>query len=104
MTKPRGTTAERGYGSTHQAVRASWEPTVKAGRARCTETICLMRTRAIRPDEPWDLAHNRTRTGYLGPAHARCNRAEAGRRGTRAGRRQPRPVGSSYAIRTVPPS
>lgn len=41
-----------------------------------------MPTRWIQPGTPWDLAHDRSRPGfYLGPAHAKCNRAEGARWG-----------------------
>lgn len=74
-----GTTTERGYGSTHQKERARLAPTVKAGHAQCAEYVCLMPTRWIRPGTPWDLAHDRVTGQWLGPAHRRCNRAEAAR-------------------------
>ena len=77
------------YDRRHQAARASWEPAVNTGRARCTEPVCLMPTREIMPGTPWDLAHDREHGGYHGPAHARCNRAEGARYGNRR-RTEPR--------------
>jgi hypothetical protein len=67
------------YGWEHQKVRASWAPIVNAGDAWCSEPVCLMRDRWIRPGSPWDLAHDRDTGGYRGPAHARCNRSEGSR-------------------------
>lgn len=89
------TTTERGYGHAHQLEREAHRPTVDAGEADCHEIICLEqldgRGRWIPPDTPWDLAHNRDTGTYLGPAHARCNRAEAARyRNTRAADRADR--------------
>lgn len=102
MTKARGTTTERGYGGDHQAARRAWEPTVDRGQAHCREPICLMPNRWIKPGTPWDLAHDRAHPGhYLGPAHARCNRAEGARHGNRARAarsRVPQRVGTSYTI------
>ena len=73
---------------THRNTRAALKPTVDAGHAHCTEIICLEerdgRTRWIQPGTRWDLAHDRTQAGaYLGPAHARCNRAEGARHGNK---------------------
>jgi hypothetical protein len=75
------TTAERGYGAEHQAERKRLAPTVQAGRAYCTEPICLMDDRWIEPGTPWDLAHDRDAGPgrYHGPAHRRCNRSEGAR-------------------------
>ncbi len=67
------------YGGPHQRTRAALTPTINAGDGYCTELICLMPTRWIQPGTPWDLAHTRPGPGYLGPAHASCNRAEGAR-------------------------
>lgn len=81
--RTRGTTTERGYGAAHQAERERHRPTVDAGRAYCAELRCLVAedtgSRWIAPGAPWDLAHDRPTGTYLGPAHRRCNRAEAAR-------------------------
>lgn len=77
------TTTERGYGVDHQRERRHHEPRVNRGEAECNELVCLEvrdgRSRWIMPGTAWDLAHDRANGGYLGPAHARCNRAEAAR-------------------------
>jgi hypothetical protein len=75
------------YGGKHQARRKQDAPLVDSGQAYCAEIICLYEqetgnpeSRLIEPGSPWDEAHDRQRPGhYLGPAHARCNRAEGGR-------------------------
>lgn len=70
------------YGRSHRKVRAALAPDVEAGKAWCCERICLYRSRWIKPGTPWDLAHDRRFPGaYLGPAHAKCNRAEGARFG-----------------------
>ena len=71
----RGTTAERGYGSQHQAERQRWLPLVKAGRVNCWR--CGER---IEPGDEFDLGHDDyDRRITRGPEHARrCNRAAAG--------------------------
>lgn len=67
----RPSSARRGYGATHQRIRARWAPQVAAGGvkcARCDEMII--------PGELWDLGHDdNDRSRYTGPEHARCNRA-----------------------------
>lgn len=78
MPKPGGTTA-RGYGRAHQVEKDKHRPTVDSGQALCTEPICLMPDRWIKPGTAWDLSHDRLNGGYLGPSHATCNRAEGGR-------------------------
>ena len=72
----RSTTANRGYGSRHQALRAKLAPRAAAGLTRCARC-----GKPIRPEEPWDLGHDDfDRTRYTGPEHARCNRATTGRK------------------------
>ena len=85
-----GTTAE-GYGYPHQRVRAQYAPLVAEGRAFCCETVCVMPTRWIKPGSEWHLAHNEDRSGYKGPAHAKCNLAERNRRVARTRKRRERP-------------
>ena len=78
------------YDHKHRTERDKWRPTVNTGQAHCQEIICLMPSRWIQPGTPWDLAHDRTNGGYLGPAHARCNRAEGGREKHRRKHRTPK--------------
>lgn len=67
------TTAERGYGHAHQALRERWRPRVEAGEVACCLPFCG--GALIVPGEAWDLAHHPAdRSVTLGPAHARCNR------------------------------
>ena len=69
--KRRGTTAQRGYGYGHQKMRRKYASLVASGLALCTRCGEL-----IEAGTPWDLDHSDyDRTRYLGPSHARCNRA-----------------------------
>jgi hypothetical protein len=68
----------RGYGYHHQMVRKSWTKAVEAGSVLCARCGHL-----IKPGTPWDLDHaddDPTRTKYLGPSHAKCNRGWPHRR------------------------
>lgn len=71
------------YRHAHQLERQRWAPIVAVGNAQCAELRCLMKTRWIAPGTRWDLAHDRANGGYLGPAHARCNRSEGAAHGNR---------------------
>lgn len=74
-------TTDRGYGNPHQRERDRWRPKVDAGLVDCHAKRCFEPTRAILPGQPWDLGHTEDRTGWTGPEHVPCNRAEGGRRG-----------------------
>jgi hypothetical protein len=76
-----GSTTDRGYGTEHQLERERWTPIVEAGQAECAAVVCLEPTRAIAPGSDWHLDHDDDRTGYRGPAHARCNTSAGGRNG-----------------------
>lgn len=90
------TTSQRGYGTPHQQARKRYAAIVAGGHAACSEAVCLRRSRRISPDEPWDLAHTRDRTRYLGPAHPECNRSEGGKRRWSGSRTAS--SGTSYSI------
>ncbi|BEL07841.1 hypothetical protein Q0Z83_060320 [Actinoplanes sichuanensis] len=77
----KATTSERGYGARHQQLREQWEPKVRAGLVDCHAAQCVEPGRRIEPGSDWDLGHTPDRTRWTGPEHARCNRAEGGRRG-----------------------
>ena len=79
--RPPASASARGYGQSHVAQRAQLAPIVAAGKAMCAELVCLMPSRRIDPDAPWDLAHTEDRSGWRGPAHRACNANEASRRG-----------------------
>lgn len=72
----KGTTTEKGYGSSHQRLRARWTPKVKAGLVDCARCH-----QPINPDQPWQLGHTDDRTGYQGPEHTHCNLSAGGRKG-----------------------
>lgn len=87
MPRP-GTTTARGYGTTHQRLRADLEPHVRAGLATCAKCH-----QPIHPHQPWDLGHTDDRTTWTGPEHAHCNRAHGN---TLRGRPTPPPPGNAY--------
>lgn len=77
MSKPQYRTRE------YRDAKAALRPVVEAGRAYCAELVCVLPDRWIAPGSPWALAHDhRDPSGeaLLGPAHRRCNLAEAARR------------------------
>ncbi len=79
------TAAERGYDAEYHRIRRAWAQVVAEGQAFCSERVCLYASRWIAPGASWHLAHSPDRTMILGPAHARCNLSEAGRRGNPRG-------------------
>ncbi|OYO16623.1 hypothetical protein CGZ93_17845 [Enemella dayhoffiae] len=79
MPRP-GSTTDRGYGSTHQLLKADWQRRIDAGtRVLCHATTCLHPGQPI-TGRAWDLGHTPDRTSYTGPEHQDCNRADGGRR------------------------
>lgn len=50
----------------------------------CQQPVCMEPSRAIAPTDKADVAHDDSGDHILGPAHARCNRADGGRRRHRA--------------------
>ena len=80
VERARGSRQQRGYDATHEAERKRLAPIVAAGQVSCARCGLL-----IEPGAAWDLDHLPDRSGYLGPAHQRCNRAAASN-GRRIGR------------------
>lgn len=75
-----GTTKQRGYGWSHEKLRAKLKPQVEAGRAACWR--CRL---PIQRGQAWDLGHDDLdRTRYRGPEHALAADCPAG--GNRATR------------------
>lgn len=71
----RGSREQRGYGHSHRKARAALVADVQRGAVTCV--LCGL---AIQPDEPWHLDHTPDRNDYRGPAHAKCNTSDGGKR------------------------
>jgi hypothetical protein len=87
-----GTTKQRGYSGQHPRLRKQWQPLVDAGLVSCHALICLKEGRRIQPGEPWDLGHTPDRTGWTGPEHQECNRADGTRRKNSRYRQESPPI------------
>lgn len=82
----RGTSAQRGYGARHRAVRAQWQARFDRGE----HINCARCGKRIGPREPWALDHDdEDRSRYLGPSHKRCNDSAGGTRGANASSSKP---------------
>lgn len=67
--KSRPGTTQRGYGHSHQKLRAELAPEVSTGRVECSRCGSF-----IAPGSPWVLARNpEDRSQYAGPAHRSCH-------------------------------
>lgn len=87
MARWNGTTAERGYGHSHQAERerrlAAWrpgDPCARCGQPMLARWIICANGKRI---SAIDLGHTADRTAYTGLEHRSCNRGEGARRGNR---------------------
>lgn len=67
----------------HKAAVTRFRRLIDSGHGECSETICLYQTRHMPPGSPFHAAHTADRTGYLGPAHPRCNTRAAAVEGNR---------------------
>lgn len=82
MADPRYNTAE------HKRRTKVYADAIKAGEGWCVEPVCMIEreggSRFIAPTTPragWHVPHNEDGLTYRdGPAHARCNTADGGRR------------------------
>ena len=64
----------------YRAARRQFGRMVQAGQGFCAQPVCVMTSRWIPPGTRWDTAHDDSGTVILGPAHATCNRVEAGKK------------------------
>ena len=79
-TRERPDATARGYGTEHRRLRKAWAARVDAG-----EVTCARCGRWIAPGSAWDLDHDdQDRSVYLGPSHAKCNRATSAHKAKRS--------------------
>ena len=71
------------YGQAHKDLRAYWLTQLKGG----VTIQCSRCGHPVLPTDAWDLDHTDDRRGYLGPAHASCNRAAGAAKGNRLRKR-----------------
>lgn len=65
----------------YRAARAAITAAQQRGEwLECKQPECVMATRDIAPSQATDVAHDDSGTVILGPAHARCNRVDGGKR------------------------
>ncbi len=90
-TIPKNSTTARGYGADHRAARKA------AAAQHSPSDPCARCGQPLGPMGPWlHYDHNASRTGYLGFAHARCNRTAGAREGNVRQRQQRRGFRTSY--------
>lgn len=65
-------TTDAGYDAKHKKLRAKIQSEMDGGKV----FYCWRDGKVINPNEAWDLGHDdNDRSKYMGPEHARCNRA-----------------------------
>lgn len=67
--KARGSRQQRGYDAAHDRERAAIQSRIDKGAA-----IHCVTCDAVLIGRKWDLGHNATRTGWIGPQCEPCNR------------------------------
>lgn len=72
MPRP-GPRSERGYDSDHESARRALLPFAYG-------SPCPLCGQVMELGQPLDLDHTDDRSGYVGMAHARCNRRKGGRK------------------------
>ena len=93
-TKPKASTAARGYGAKHRAERQRWQDRLNYGEV--IQCACIGQcgrhrgrcARLITATSVWHLMHTPDRTTYHGPGCPPCNLGEAARRGARKANRR----------------
>jgi hypothetical protein len=76
FTQPKASTKARGYGAEHQRLRAKLLPSAYG-------QPCTRCGKPMLPGQALHFDHTEDRTGYLGFAHAACNRKAGARKGAR---------------------
>ena len=79
--KVKASTTARGYGAKHQKLRAQLLPTAYG-------QPCTRCGRPMLPGQALHFDHTDNRAGYLGFAHAACNRKAGARKGARVANRK----------------
>lgn len=79
--KAKASTTARGYGTEHQKLRAKLLP-LAYGKP------CTRCGKPMLQGQPLHFDHTDDRTGYLGFAHASCNRRAGARKGARVANRK----------------
>ena len=79
--RSKASTTARGYGAEHQQLRAQLLPSAYG-------KPCTRCGKPLLPGQALHFDHNDARTGYLGFAHAWCNKRAGARKGSRIAHRK----------------
>lgn len=103
MARYYGKTADRGYGSSHVALRArllaAWRPGQPCARCGQPMHYRWLPDASGRKVSAIDLGHNDQRTGWTGLEHRACNRRDGQRKTTAINRARGIPPRQLAAIR-----